>query len=42
MIKIGFNVSKGKTSEEIDPNLKNMALSTLLWVVLFGIGLLFL
>jgi 1,4-dihydroxy-2-naphthoate octaprenyltransferase len=42
MIKIGLNVSKGKTSEEIDPNLKNMALSTLLWVVLFGIGLLFL
>ncbi len=42
MFKIGLNVSKGKTSEEIDPNLKKMALGTLLWVVLFGIGLLFL
>ncbi|MEN2283716.1 1,4-dihydroxy-2-naphthoate polyprenyltransferase [Algoriphagus sp. SE2] len=42
MIKIGMNVQKGKSSDEIDPNLKKMALSTLLWVVLFGIGLLFL
>lgn len=42
MIKVATNVSKGKTSEEIDPNLKKMSLSTLLWVILFGIGLLFL
>ena len=42
MLKVGVNVSKGKTSEEIDPNLKMMSLSTLLWVILFGIGLLFL
>jgi 1,4-dihydroxy-2-naphthoate octaprenyltransferase len=42
MIKVATNVSKGKTSEDIDPNLKKMSLSTLLWVILFGIGLLFL
>ncbi|WP_296700785.1 1,4-dihydroxy-2-naphthoate polyprenyltransferase [Algoriphagus sp.] len=42
MFKIGLSVEKGKTSEEIDPNLKKMALSTLLWVIFFGIGLLFL
>lgn len=42
MIHIGFGVAKGKVSDEIDPFLKKMALSTLLWVILFGIGLLFL
>lgn len=42
MVKVGINVSKGKTSDEIDPNLKRMAISTFLWVILFGIGLLFL
>jgi 1,4-dihydroxy-2-naphthoate polyprenyltransferase len=42
MLRIGMGVSNGKTSEEIDPYLKKMALSTLLWVILFGVGLLFL
>ncbi|MDR7128173.1 1,4-dihydroxy-2-naphthoate octaprenyltransferase [Algoriphagus sp. 4150] len=42
MIKIGINVQKGKDSQAIDPNLKKLALSTLLWVILFGIGLVFL
>ena len=40
MLKVGFGVQKGKTSSEIDPYLKKMAISTLLWVLLFGIGLL--
>lgn len=42
MLRIGMGVSNGKTSEEIDPYLKKMALSTLVWVILFGVGLLFL
>jgi len=42
MIRIGINVQKGKDSEAIDPNLKKMAISTLVWVILFGIGLVFL
>ena len=42
MIRIGISVQKGKNSEAIDPNLKKMALSTLVWVILFGIGLVFL
>jgi 1,4-dihydroxy-2-naphthoate octaprenyltransferase len=42
MIRIGISVQKGKDSEAIDPNLKKMALSTLVWVILFGIGLVFL
>ncbi|WP_425638588.1 1,4-dihydroxy-2-naphthoate polyprenyltransferase [Algoriphagus yeomjeoni] len=42
MIRIGINVQKGKDSQSIDPNLKKMALSTLVWVILFGIGLVFL
>ena len=42
MIKIGIGVQKGKDSQAIDPNLKKMAISTLLWVILFGIGLVFL
>lgn len=42
MIKIGINVQKGKDSQAIDPNLKKMAISTLGWVILFGIGLVFL
>ncbi|MDF2158054.1 1,4-dihydroxy-2-naphthoate polyprenyltransferase [Algoriphagus sp. CAU 1675] len=41
MLKIGLGVQKAKTSQEIDPYLKKMAMSTLLWVILFGIGLLF-
>jgi len=42
MIRIGINVQRGKNSQEIDPNLKKMALSTLVWVILYGIGLVFL
>ncbi|MEP0711584.1 1,4-dihydroxy-2-naphthoate octaprenyltransferase [Algoriphagus sp.] len=42
MVKIGWSVQRGTTSQEIDPNLKKMALSTLGWVILFGIGLVFL
>jgi 1,4-dihydroxy-2-naphthoate polyprenyltransferase len=39
LLKIGFAVAK-KPSFELDPYLKQMALSTLLFVVLFGVGLL--
>ena len=38
MIKVGFGVSKGKNSSMIDPFLKKMAISTLLWVIAFGLG----
>ncbi|MFZ6014459.1 MAG: 1,4-dihydroxy-2-naphthoate polyprenyltransferase [Bacteroidota bacterium] len=38
LIRIGFAVSR-KPSDELDPYLKQMALSTLLFVLLFGIGL---
>ncbi len=37
LIKIGLAVSK-KPSSELDPYLKQMALSTLLFVIMFGIG----
>jgi 1,4-dihydroxy-2-naphthoate octaprenyltransferase len=39
-IKNGLAVSK-KPSHELDPYLKQMALSTLLFVLLFGAGILF-
>lgn len=42
MMKVGFGVQNAKSSALIDPYLKKMALSTLLWVILFGIGLVFL
>jgi 1,4-dihydroxy-2-naphthoate octaprenyltransferase len=42
MIKVGLGVENSKSSTETDPYLKQMALSTLLWVILFGIGLVFL
>ncbi|WP_057936571.1 1,4-dihydroxy-2-naphthoate polyprenyltransferase [Algoriphagus resistens] len=42
MIKIGINVQRGKDSQAIDPNLKKMAIGTLVWVILFGVGLVFL
>lgn len=42
MLKVGFGVQKGEDSAAIDPFLKIMSLSTLLWVVLFGLGLVFL
>jgi 1,4-dihydroxy-2-naphthoate octaprenyltransferase len=37
-IKNGLSVQQ-KPSEELDPFLKQMALSTLLFVLLFGVGL---
>ncbi len=42
MLLIGLGVQRGKNSKEIDPFLKKMALTTLLWTILFGIGLLYL
>ena len=41
MMKVGYGVQHAKSSAETDPFLKKMALSTLLWVILFGIGLIF-
>lgn len=38
MIKVGLGVSNGENSSMIDPFLKKMAISTLLWVVFFGLG----
>ena len=40
-MNVGFGVQHAKTSAETDPYLKKMAISTLLWVLLFGLGLLF-
>lgn len=40
MLKVALGVQRAKSSIETDPYLKKMALSTLLWVILFGIGLL--
>lgn len=40
MMKVGYGVQHAGTSEQTDPYLKKMAISTLLWVILFGIGLL--
>jgi 1,4-dihydroxy-2-naphthoate octaprenyltransferase len=40
MLKIGLGVANGKSSKEIDPFLKKMAISTLIWTLMFGIGLL--
>lgn len=40
MLSVGNGVQNAKSSAETDPYLKKMALSTLLWVILFGIGLL--
>lgn len=41
MMKVGYGVQHAQSSAETDPFLKKMAMSTLLWVILFGIGLLF-
>jgi len=41
MIMVGKGVQSGRSSKEIDPFLKKMAISTLLWVLAFGVGLLF-
>ncbi|GMQ28390.1 1,4-dihydroxy-2-naphthoate polyprenyltransferase [Algoriphagus confluentis] len=40
-VRVGLGVQNAKSSAEIDPYLKKMALSTLLSVILFGVGLLF-
>ncbi|RIW15888.1 1,4-dihydroxy-2-naphthoate polyprenyltransferase [Algoriphagus lacus] len=40
MMKVALGVQNAKTSAETDPFLKKMAISTLLWVILFGIGIL--
>jgi 1,4-dihydroxy-2-naphthoate octaprenyltransferase len=42
MIAVGLGVEHSKDSGSVDPFLKKMALSTLLWTILFGIGLVFL
>lgn len=42
MLKVGFGVQRATTSQEVDAYLKTMALSTLLWTILFGLGLVFL
>ena len=39
MLKVGFGVQNAQSSETTDPYLKKMAISTLLWTLLFGIGL---
>lgn len=39
MLKVGFGVQNAQSSETTDPYLKRMAISTLLWTLLFGIGL---
>ena len=41
MLRVGRGVQRAKSSAETDPFLKKMAISTLLWVILFGVGLLF-
>ena len=38
LVRIGWGVSRGERPAEIDPYLKQMALTTLLFVVTFGIG----
>jgi 1,4-dihydroxy-2-naphthoate polyprenyltransferase len=39
MIKVGLGVQKATTSAATDPYLKKMAISTLIWTIVFGIGL---
>lgn len=39
MMKVGYGVQHAKNSAATDPYLKKMALGTLLWVILFGIGI---
>ncbi|EKB47215.1 1,4-dihydroxy-2-naphthoate polyprenyltransferase [Cecembia lonarensis] len=41
MIGVGKAVQNKTKAHELDPYLKKMAISTLFWVILFGIGLLF-
>jgi 1,4-dihydroxy-2-naphthoate octaprenyltransferase len=39
MISISQGIQSGSSAAEIDPYLKKMALSTLIWTLLFGVGL---
>lgn len=39
MLYIGMGIQRKKEAAELDPFLKKMAISTLLWVLLFGLGL---
>ena len=41
MFPVAIGVQRARTPAETDPFLKKMAISTLLWVLLFGIGILF-
>lgn len=41
MLNVGKAVSKKTKSTDLDPFLKKMAISTLLWVLAFGLGLIF-
>ncbi|WP_113925563.1 1,4-dihydroxy-2-naphthoate polyprenyltransferase [Cognataquiflexum aquatile] len=41
MAKVGKSVASKTEARDLDPNLKKMAISTLLWVLVFGIGILF-
>ncbi len=41
MLAIGIGIQQKQQASELDPYLKKMALSTLVWVILFGAGLLF-
>jgi len=41
MAKVGKSVASKTTAKELDPYLKKMAISTLLWVLVFGLGILF-
>lgn len=38
MVKVAIGVSKGENPRMIDPFLKKMAISTLLWVIIFGLA----
>nr|WP_281422221.1 1,4-dihydroxy-2-naphthoate polyprenyltransferase [Arthrospiribacter ruber] len=39
MLYIGMGIQRKKEAAELDPFLKKMAISTLIWVLLFGLGL---
>ncbi len=41
MLMVAYSVQRETDPGVLDPNLKKMAISTLFWVILFGIGLLF-
>jgi 1,4-dihydroxy-2-naphthoate octaprenyltransferase len=39
MVRIGRGIKQAENAATTDPFLKKMALSTLLWTLLFGLGL---